>query len=849
VKPLLAAVACLLLAHTVRGESFTVRFQQTASIEMTGATAAYTTDPLIADVTTTAPGRLSLTGRSAGTTQLVIITADGMQSFLVTVAALPRTSAAPAAGAPLIRYDGLYSSDTERLQNTLDFITNNGERNAEFHVEHLRHLNAISGQSADTIPSIFYRVTTPIRTLTLLDELVDVSRMTISNTQVRGFHLQEGPLEAHAGYASSTMFDDLILPAERRWVAGAGYGIDFHAIRWTPSVYSFFREPAGTAARSGIVGALSAEHREGDTLLVRGEVGVSRSLAASGEVRYLSPRNQFHMLSSLKADNFPTLGLSDLPGQHVELDWTRRATERLSTTSSGTFDRFNLTAFRQTIGAASFALHYALTRRLALLSGTDVSTVRTPTTSITTTGVPLGVAYEAAAFGLAASYRLLDDSAASKDGDELRLSAHGGGGSFSANVWAERQRRAPTLSLIFQDQPGLELALLRLGISAYTPEDVARALRDNTALIDLGFITGVNVELTPKRLQAGFNAGWLGSGQRGDHLRLLGVWEHDQGISAARESLIATLSYSRRVLGATDLYGSYSWYRAGLTAQKQQTGTAVALGLRQQFAGLPMFLRRSGTIEGVVFLDPEMRGERAQRIHPLPDIAITLDGTLTARTDSKGAYAFNHVPAGSHRIVAQLPASPRAFFTTPSHSETDVPARIDFGLVWAAARIDGRVVSDAGAGLSGAVLSAISKNGQLISATSDTEGRFVFAVPPGVFRIGLASESLPSGYSIGGLREFDVTVEADAPRSVSFEVRALRSVAGRAPGASEVRIESLGRTAVVDANGDFVFRSMPAGIFTLTATIGSQRASQTITLPPEPVTIRDVVLQTIGQRN
>ena len=32
-----------------------------------------------------------------------------------------------------------------------------------------------------------------------------------------------------------------------------------------------------------------------------------------------------------------------------------------------------------------------------------------------------------------------------------------------------------------------ELALLRLGISVRTPEDVARALRDNAALIDLGF--------------------------------------------------------------------------------------------------------------------------------------------------------------------------------------------------------------------------------------------------------------------------------------------------------------------------------------------------------------------------
>ena len=110
-----------------------------------------------------------------------------------------------------------------------------------------------------------------------------------------------------------------------------------------------------------------------------------------------------------------------------------------------------------------------------------------------------------------ASYRLLDHSAASRRGDALRLNAHAGRGRFTASAWAERQRQAPTLELIFSAEPGLELALLRLGISVRSPEDVARALRDNAALIDLGFITGVNVDLTPRRLQAGFNLGWLGS--------------------------------------------------------------------------------------------------------------------------------------------------------------------------------------------------------------------------------------------------------------------------------------------------------------------------------------------------
>lgn len=840
-KPLLAVAACLLLAHDVRGESFTVRVQETATVEIAGATAAYTTNPAIADVTIPATGRLSVTGHSSGTTQLVVITASGTQTFLITVATPTLPSAVrPEAGAPLGRYEGRYSSGAERVQNTFDLVTHDGERSSEFHILHFHDLRTEPGQPSDAIASIFYRDTTPSHQLTLLDETVDLSRMTISNTQVRGLHLKEGSLELHAGYASSAMFDDFFLPTERRWVGGGGYGIDLASTRWTPSIYGFFSQPAGTAARRGVVGALSAERRDGDTLFLRGDIGVSRSLAASGEVRYASPRDQFRALLSMKPSDFPNLGLSDVPGGHGEIDWTRRVADRLSITSYGAYDRFNLAALRQTIAVASLGLSYAVTAHLSFLSGADASTVRTPTTSIRTIGLPLGLAYDTSAFGLAAAYSLLDNSSASRRGDTLRLSAHAGRGPFTANVWAERQRQAPTLDLIFREEPGLELALLRLGIAVRTPEDVARALRDNAALIDLGFITGVNVALTPRRLQAGFNLAWLGSGPRSDHLRLLAVYGHDNGITT-RDNLIATLTYSRRVLAATDVYGSYSWWRTSLSAL-QQTGTSVEVGVQQQFSGLPRFLQRSGTIEGFAFLDPEMRGVRDQSTKPLPDIAVTLDGTRTARTDGKGAYIFDKVAPGPHRVAAQLPASPRAFFTTPSRSETKVPAHVDFGLVWAAARIDGRVISDAGAAIPGAILTAATLSGHPISAESDAQGLFVFAVPPGTFRVALTAESLPAGYSAAEPRERSLTVEADQPQSVTFKVLARRSIAGQASGASEVRIEPLGITAPVDAQGNFLLRSLPSGTFTIVARTGGHTISRTVTLPAEPTLMRDVVL-------
>jgi hypothetical protein len=831
----------LFLAQGVRAESYTVRVQETAFVEIAGATAAYTTNPEIADVAIAAAGRISVTGHSSGTTQLVVITASGTQTFLITVAASLRPSAAPEAGAPQARYEGRYSSGIARVQNAVDVITHDGEQRSELHVLHIHDLRSVAGVPSDVIASIFYRTSTPGRTWTLLDEMVDVSQTTVSNTQVRGLHLQAGPLELHGGFASSTVYDGLFLPTDRRWIAGGGYAIDRGGIRWTPSVYGFFSEHAGTSARRGVVAALSAEHRDGDALLVRGDIGVSRSIAINGEVRYASPRSQLHASLSRKANDFPTLGLSDVPGTHADLEWSRRATDRLSVNSTGSFDQFNFAGLHETFGAATTGMRYSLTRRLSVTGGADISEIRTPLTSIRTIGLPVSASYEATRFGMAASYRLLDNSSASRRGDSLRLSGHAGSGRLTASVWAERQRQAPTLDLIFSSEPGLELALLRLGIAAHSPEDVARALRDNAALIDLGFITGVNVNLTPRRVQAGVNLAWLGSGAHSDHLRLLAVYAQDQGISTRNESVIATLSYSRRVLQATDLFGSYSWWRAGLAA-RPESGAAVEIGLRQQINGVPNFLQRGGTIEGFAFLDPEMGGRRGQRTEPLPDLAVTLDGARTERTSASGGYAFEHVAPGIHQIVAQLPSSARAFFTTPSHTSTKAPAHIDFGLMWAAARIDGRVISDSGAGIGGSVLSATPSHGAPIGGTSDGEGRVVFAVPPGTFRIALAAESLPAGYAIVGERSKSVVVQAGQPQAVSFNVIAIRSVSGRAVGASEVRVPSLGKSSRVDAEGNFVLRSMPMGTFTITARTGGRIVSAVVALPAEPVMMRDVVL-------
>ncbi len=835
----LLAAAAILLALNVRADNVTVHVHESVTIDIAGATAAYSIDPAIVDVVILRPGSVALTGRSAGSTQLIAVTASGTTAFLVTVGSARGASIphAVAANEPIGRFETRYASDTSRLQNSFDIFMRDGERQSQFHLLNVHYLGQHFGGSATAFPSMFYRVNTPHREVTFGDDYVDASPLTVHGTQVRGFHLLDHTLELHAGYAAATMYDDLFLPADHRWVAGIGYGIDRGGIRWTPSLYGFLSEPKQTTARRGIEGALAAEYRRTEALWLRAEVGVSRAVAVAADVRYDTGRDHLLGHLTLKPRDFPTLGISDVPGAHGELTWTRRATSRLTAESYGAYDDYRFQSLRQTFSNGSLTLRYAATPRLTITSGASVNDLRTTTLSVRTIAIPAGVAYDRPSFGASLSAQVLDNDNASRRGDVVRLGARASHQGFTTSLWVERQRQAPTLDLIFREEPGLALAFQRLGIAVHSPEEVARALRDNPALINLGYIDGLTVNLTPRRLLAGFDASWIGPGEGRDQLRFHAVADRNESVGTTRTATIGTLSYSRRVLAQTDIFGSLSWWRGGALAF-QQDGKAVEAGVRQRFDGVPAMLQRRSTIEGVVFLDPEMRGSAANAA-PIPDVIVILDGTQTTRSDAHGAYAFHGVDPGSHSIVAQLPATRPAYFTTASRVEVSGRARVDFGVTWSSARLNGRVASDANVGIAGVTIAAVAPNDVHVTATTDSDGRFALAVPAGTYRVALVPETLPAGYAAEE-GEQSVTLVADVPRTTSFAVVALRSVAGTIAGAHEVTIESLGRRAVVDAGGNFVFRSLPAGRLSLTANIGGRTVTHDLTMAAEPVTLRDV---------
>ena len=100
--------------------------------------------------------------------------------------------------------------------------------------------------------SASYQIISPARDVTLLDQLVTNSPLTVDGSIVRGFHLREGNFFFHGGYTSTAAFENLIFPTQKEGVAGIGYrfAAGSHAFVM-PNVYYF----SGSRSSENYLGA------------------------------------------------------------------------------------------------------------------------------------------------------------------------------------------------------------------------------------------------------------------------------------------------------------------------------------------------------------------------------------------------------------------------------------------------------------------------------------------------------------------------------------------------------------------------------------------------------------------
>lgn len=836
-KQLLATAAIVLaIASSARAADYTIAISvgESTTIDLAGATAAWAIDPAIADASAVRGG-VSLAGRAAGSTQVTVVTAAGTRTIVVTVRSRAQS---PHAGGEVASpehgtYEVRYASAGRQVQTAANLVRNDGDRRDEVQVQTSTSFGTrFAGEPASVVRSATYRITTPHRELTFFDSGLHHSPLTIDDTIVRGIHLRQKGLQLHAGYTMNASFGSLLLASERDFIVGGGYEyrIGPHSIVM-PSVFAY-------PTKRGGVASLLYDYRRDDVLEASAEIGYGGAFGASGHLLYNGTANRVRADFRYQPRDFAIVGPANLHGLYSEASWSTKVGRRFSADVAASANHYELTRFEQNSITSNGEARYAIAKPLTLIAGYSYgsfsgSGLQQHVRSLT---IPAGVQVDFGHFGAGLLYRYATNSASNEGGRGFRATIRASLGSVFASGYYDRQTDAPTLELILRDDPALSLALQQLGIAATTPEEIARALRTNAALISLGFIEGATVNLAPARTQAGFETSWIGAGALRPQLRARVLWNRTEGVSSSVTTSLATLTWSQRIAGATDVY-------AGVTVAKTQASNAenateqrfYEAGVRSRFDSLPRF-GGSGTISGIVFIDEEMTGERTGT--GAADIEVLLDGLRSVRSDAAGKFAFTNVNAGSHRVNAHVAND--AYFTTASSIDARPGDSISFGIASTPARAIGSVTDESGAPLAD-VSVTLTRGERQLRGTTRADGRYAIAAPPGEYEIAVAAESLPAGITFDRANVQRIAIQRAAPVETKFVVQINRSIGGRVEGAragDSVTIPSLGRTVQVDAEGRYLFRSLPAGDFAIVARAGGRTFSRVVSLSHQPAAIR-----------
>lgn len=813
----LGALVVLLVAITPRlaaAEAIVLPFAATRAVSMRGVTAAWAVDAAIVEVTVAA-GTITLRARGAGRTNVIVVHEGGQSSLDVTVQAQERRGTlADATQSDRGTADVRYRSAAGEVQAAVSMVREDGKKRTEIEARTVHYTQRPAGERATTsIASASLRFFGAGRELTLLDRDVDHSPLTLSHVPIRGAHYLDDTWRLHAGVASYATYGSFLIPVERELVAGAGYAIRTGPrSRVTPGLFVFSRE--------GAVASLLYEYSDSERLDIRSELGYSNGVGGALQLRYATPRNQAHLDVRYRPDEFAGLQFGSAHGFQADAAWSRHYGER--SVASLVLAASEIAGTR--VHAASLDVEHRVHERVALTGGGSWGRFG-PHSTLT---VPLGARYEFARGHVGALYRYAQ-SASNQGGHGFRINGRLSRGSFSGSAFVDRQQNAPTLEAIYDELPDLASTLAEMGLGVNTPADLARVLRENATLVELGYIDGVTVDLAPLRSQLGFELAWLGRGASRQQLRARAIHSVTETVAGRVATTIASLHYSRRLTRATDFFASYTWWsseRRGIPVRNQPS---FELGFRRQFSDLPSF-GGSGDITVSVFLDDDLDG----RADGKPLVAeVDVDGGQRMRTNARGTAVFTKIGAGVHQVTVRVPDHPTAYFTSPSRVDARAGDTLSFGVALSPGRAGGFLRSDAGKGIAG-VRVRLERGSRQLESVTKSDGSFSFAAAPGEWTLSLIDTTVPLGYALYAASQ-GVLLDRATPVTVELTLRAQRSIAGEgARPNSELRVEPVGKTIRTDAQGRFVVRSLPAGDVTLLADGKPRR----VTIPLEPGIVR-----------
>lgn len=812
------------------------------AVQEPGAVAAFAVDTTIVDVSVDA-GRVLLAGRRAGDTVVTVILAAGVRSFRVHVdPGVPLvTTQASVEKRSGVGAEARYDSALKRLTTVTTGRFQSGDTTLGVHVEAVRQGADVAGVPRAALPSASITLTTPQRSVVLLDSFVQDSPLTLDGVVLRGVHWAEDGFALHAGVTAWSPLETLLVPQGERAVTVAKT-LPMGALRVTPQ---FAWLPDSRASTHAVASVAVEVGSAAEPLHARLDAGLGGTPAAALDVDYRNEVRQVSVRAQARPEGFAALAAARPPGTHLDTAWTERLRESTTLSAAAAASRVAWGTTDTRTASARVELreqldaHWSAT--VAAGAGRFDSDMDVPTRRTT---VSAGLAWEGPQWGASAQLRHQALSGAvGGGGPGARVAVHARSDGWRVSGFADVQSQAPTLDLVLRERNDVARALTGLGLAGGSPEEIVAALRDNAgALSGAGFALGP-VRLQPRRTQLGMDLSWRGKGARAPELGVRMLRDHVQGVVGVRSSTLASAHATWRFGESTDVdlaVTRWTLQREGLPDLGE---SGVQLSVRSWFDTSRSMTAFSQPISGRVLRDDDAAGGPV----PMADVEVLLDRSRRTRTDAQGRYVFERPGAGTHTVEAMLPAADGAYFTTPSALTRDAGGTADFGIALTGVRLGGVVLSDAGLPLPGVKVSV--QGARSMTAVTDSSGAWRLAMAPGEVTVSIAPESVPPGHDLRALAARKRHVEPGLPVAVNFMVRAMRGLEGVVEGVNgapvTVSVPELSRATTTDAQGRFMLRGLPAGALTLVFGRDGKSAQQTVRLPETPGTVRGVRL-TLG---
>ena len=843
-----------------------VGFHREVQISIAGTTAAYSLDSSVAEATGS-NGIVRLSGTGPGETNIVVVTASGVQTLSVVVPKPPPSyppgfvpPSNEGGAAERGSYEIRYSSDPGQLTNSIDLTRTQGGSVNRFQLTSATLFSNSATQTIYGFPLASYQIGRPHYDVTFVDKQVGDAPLTLDGYLVRGLHVQAGDWQFHGGFTSVAVFQGVFLSTDPEYVAGLSRKFSLHKYGSLEGGFYYFQNPHNNVVNSGGLASLTYRLTHADNAKLLVETGASHGTLA------LAARGDYNDKTSHVAGNFrvvpqrfASLEVNNQHGVFADLNASRNLNSRLFASLNLDQSNFNLPLLRQNTFAGSANVTVKLNRNFSVLSGAAYTgfQARLPVSpSVTSLNLPIGIDYSTRHFGSGFQYQRTDNLGA-PGGNDYSFNVRASARQFLASSYYQHDVQAPTVAAVFAQLPGLEQLLQRAGIVITDPDQLFQLLSNSALLATLGFTAPLALNLAPVRNDFDASLSWRSQGQSHSQIGFDYFDSNTQMLQGQFRFTSETVSFSRRILKQNDLISSFSLLHTSTGVGKPQLQPVFSVSLRSHFSHVPSLILpgRHGTLEGHVFRDDDLTARYKPGLGGLAGVEVTLDNDRVTHTDSNGYYVFHHVPFGAHTIEARPESSEPSFHTTDSPALAEINSVIDFGISFAKAQLFGFLLNDAGAGINGVTVELRGANAHLSQQTTQ-EGKFTFhGLEPGEYVVATVPESYPSGYSLQNLQPQTAKVEIGKADKIEMRIKAIRSVSGKVTAYDRtvlkqvpvagiaVRIEELGLEAKTGANGAYIFRNLPAGNYTVSVVYEKNEVSRKIIIPTDPVLLRDIDLE------